>query len=73
MSHHGQAGVSEEFYKTVDPKYLLWPTPNWLWENNKGRGQKSGPWKTLDVRAWMEKLNIEEHYVAKDGLHRIDL
>jgi len=72
MSHHGQTGVSEEFYETVNPNYCLWPTPGWLWDNDKGRGRNSGPWKTLEVRAWMEKLNIEEHYVAKDGLHRID-
>ncbi len=72
MAHHGQAGVSEAFYKTVAPKYLLWPTPHWLWENNNGGGRNSGPWKTLKVRAWMDKLNIEKHYAAKDGLHRIE-
>lgn len=72
MSHHGQTGVSEEFYKVVNPTYCLWPTPDWLWENNKGgKGRDSGPWKTLEVRAWMTTLNIKEHYVAKDGLHQI--
>ncbi len=69
MSHHGQAGVSEEFYKVVDPEYCLWPTPEWLWTNKNGKG----PWNTLKVRAWMDKLNIEKHYIAKDGLHRIDI
>jgi beta-lactamase superfamily II metal-dependent hydrolase len=74
MSHHGQAGVSEEFYKVVNPKQCLWPTPDWLWDNNKrGQGRDSGPWKTLEVRAWMDKLNVEKHYVAKDGLHQIDI
>jgi beta-lactamase superfamily II metal-dependent hydrolase len=68
MAHHGQNGVSEEFYKAVNPTYALWPTPDWLWDNKKGKG----PWKTLEVRAWMDKLNIEKHYIAKDGLHRID-
>jgi beta-lactamase superfamily II metal-dependent hydrolase len=63
MAHHGQAGVSEEFYKTVNPKFCLWPTPSWLWNSHK----------TPKVRAWMEKLNIEKHYVAKDGLQRIDI
>lgn len=69
MAHHGQTGVSEEFYKTVNPKFCLWPTPDWLWDNKKGKG----PWKTLEVRAWMDKLDIEKHYVAKDGLQRIDI
>jgi len=68
MSHHGQAGVSEEFYKLVDPDYCLWPTPEWLWDNKSGKG----PWKTIEVRSWMDKLNIKKHYVAKDGLHRIN-
>ncbi len=73
MAHHGQTGVSEEFYKAVNPKFALWPTPDWLWENNQGgKGRNSGPWKTLEVRAWMEKLNIQKNYASKDGLHRID-
>jgi len=72
MSHHGQAGVNEEFYKAVNPKFCLWPTPGWLWENDSGKGPNSGPWKTLEVRAWMKKLNVEKHYTAADGLHRID-
>jgi beta-lactamase superfamily II metal-dependent hydrolase len=73
MSHHGQAGVSEQFYRTVNPEYCLWPTPDWLWDNNSGgKGKNSGSWKTLEVRAWMDKLNIKKHYVAKDGLHRIN-
>ena len=72
MAHHGQTGVSEEFYRVVNPKYCLWPTPDWLWDNNKGgQGRDSGPWKTLEVRAWMDKLNVEKHYVAKDGLQQI--
>jgi hypothetical protein len=40
-----------------------------LWTNKNGKG----PWKTLEVRAWMDKLNIEKHYVTKDGLQRIDI
>ena len=72
MAHHGQTGVSEDFYNTVNPKFCLWPTPGWLWENDSGKGRNSGPWKTLEVRAWMKKLNIEKHYTAADGLHRID-
>ena len=72
MAHHGQHGVSEAFYKEVDPKFCLWPTPDWLWDNDNGGGRNSGPWVTLNVRAWMEKLNVEKHYVSKDGLYRID-
>ncbi len=72
MAHHGQNGVSEAFYRAVNPTYCLWPTPRWLWDNDKGQGKGTGPWKTLEVRAWMAKLNVQRHYVMADGLHRID-
>jgi beta-lactamase superfamily II metal-dependent hydrolase len=72
MAHHGQNGVDENFYKAVAPKYCLWPTPRWLWDVDNGGGKGSGRWKTLQVRAWMDKLNIEKHYVSADGLYRID-
>lgn len=72
MAHHGQAGATEEFYKAVQPKACLWPTPKWLWDNDKGEGKGSGPWQTLTTRAWMEKLGVREHYVSNEGLQRID-
>ena len=72
MAHHGQAGVNEALYRVVRPTYCLWPTPRWLWANDSGGGKGSGPWKTLDVRGWMEKLNVRENYVSADGLRRID-
>ena len=64
--------VDEAFYRAVQPTYCLWPTPRWLWENDSGAGKGSGPWDTLNVRDWMSRLNIRRHYVAADGLHRID-
>ena len=72
MAHHGQHGVNEAFYQAVRPKYCLWPTPRWLWDNDKGEGKGSGDWDTLRVRAWMHKLNVRKHYVSADGLLRID-
>lgn len=72
MSHHGQAGAVEAFYQKANPTYCLWPTPAWLWDNNNGGGKGSGPWQTLKVRAWMDKLDVKQHYITKDGLHRID-
>jgi len=72
MAHHGQAGVDINFYRAVRPRYCLWPTPVWLWDNNSGDGANSGPWQTLTVREWMERMNVEQHYVSADGLIRID-
>lgn len=72
MAHHGQNGVSEAFYKHVQPSYCLWPTPKWLWDNDKGDGKGSGPWRTLEVRAWMDKMPIKRHYVMFEGIHKIE-
>ena len=72
MAHHGQRGVDEDFYVAVSPKYCLWPTPRWLWDNDKGEGKGSGDWDTLNVRAWMDRLGVRRHYVCADGLHRIE-
>lgn len=72
MAHHGQDGVEEAFYQAVQPARCLWPTPLLLWDNDSGQGKGSGPWKTLEVRAWMEKMNIQEHYVMARGLFRIE-
>jgi len=72
MAHHGQNGVTEEFYQVVSPKYCLWPTPAWLWNNDSGKGINSGTWQTLIVRDWMDKLKVEKHFLSAEGLIRID-
>lgn len=72
MSHHGQAGVTKDFYEEVNAKYAIWPTPLWLWDNDNGGGKDSGPWGTLEVRQWMEELGIQKHYRLFDGLNRIE-
>ena len=43
MSHHGQSGATEEFYKIVDPQICLWPTSEWLWNNDSGNRRKFRP------------------------------
>lgn len=67
MSHHGQNGVGYEVYKALNPKICLWPTPQWLWDNDKGNGPGTGPWTTQETRNWMVRLGIKEYYVTKDG------
>lgn len=61
MSHHGQSGATEEFYKLVEPEICLWQSPQWLWDN------VTGTFKTLETRKWMENLGVKTNYVAKDG------
>ncbi len=70
MAHHGQNGVDLPVYKAISPRYAFWPTPDWLWTNTPGGWQPgTGPWKTLEVRAWMEELGtknitaMQEHAV----------
>lgn len=67
MAHHGQNGVTFEFYQAVSPDYCLWPTPEWLWNNDNGGGYNSGAWKTLETREWIKQLDVNENYIAKDG------
>lgn len=67
MAHHGQNGVGESFYQTVRPEICLWPTPQWLWDNDNGGGPGSGPWRTAETRWWMEKMGVTRHYCIKDG------
>ena len=67
MAHHGQNGATEELYEQIKPDTCLWPTPEWLWNNDPGTGYNTGTWKTLETRQWIEKLNVKTNYIAKDG------
>lgn len=67
MAHHGQSGADEVFYRYIRPKACLWPTPDWLWDNDMGEGFDTGPYKTVRTRAWMDDLGASVHYVEKDG------
>lgn len=71
MAHHGQQGVSKEVYEAINPEICLWCTPEWLWENNAGKGFDSHIWKTVEVRKWMDEIGVKKHYVTKDGPHVI--
>lgn len=63
MAHHGQRGVRESFYKNVDFKHCLWPTPKWLWNAAEGNANNYMTWAT---RKWMDEKGIpaENHHVA---------
>lgn len=72
MAHHGQQGVNRAFYEAVSPKICFWPTPDWLWMNDAGKGPGTGPWKTFETRKWVEEMGITTHYVAQDGFVSVD-
>ena len=71
MAHHGQQGVRRSFYEAVKPRFTLWATPDWLWRNDSGKGDGSGPFKTLDTRSWCAELGVEQYFVSKDGLIKL--
>lgn len=74
MAHHGQGGAVRSFYEVVNSEYCLWPTPLWLWNNDKGKkGYNTGPWTTLETRRWMKELHVKKSYVSGiSGLVKID-
>ena len=72
MSHHGQAGVSKSVYQAIAPETCMWCTPLWLWNNDAGHGYNTAPYKTIEVREWMEEIGAKEHYVMKDGDQTIE-
>lgn len=67
MAHHGQKGADINLYRIISPKTCLFPTPDWLWNNDSGEGEDSGPWKTKETRKWCEELKVKNIYPAKDG------
>lgn len=73
MAHHGQAGVTKEVYEKINPKICLWPTPDWLWDNNPGTGYNTGPYKTIETRQWIESLGVKQNIVAKDGDIKLEI
>ena len=67
VAHHGQNGAKQSLYKEIEPTICLWPTPEWIWNNDNGEGENTGPWTTFETREWMEKLNVKQHIIEKDG------
>ena len=72
MAHHGQQGVSLDFYRTVKFRACLWPTPTWVYDNDQGKGFNTGNLKTMEVRELMDSLGITEHYRSFEGLAKIE-
>ena len=74
MAHHGQRGCSEQFYKSIKFRVCLWPTPLWVWNNDRsGKGINTGTLETFETRRWMDEIGITEHHVScLEGVWRLD-
>ncbi len=71
MAHHGQNGVSKEFYRSFKFRACLWPTPLWLYNNDRGEGFNTDVFKTMEIRETVDSLGIKENYFQFEGLVRI--
>lgn len=56
MAHHGQQGVNKRFYEAVQPKLCLFPTTDWIWNNDFGNGPGTGPLKIDETRQWLDEI-----------------
>ena len=61
MSHHGQDGVSEAFYRRLQPENCIWPTTDWIYY--AGLMNRSGL-KTALVKGWISRLPVKYNYVT---------
>ena len=72
VAHHGAQGAYFELYKLIAPKACLWPTPQWLWDNNAGTGYDTGSWDTIELYEYLRDVcGVTKHYVAKDGVQKL--
>ncbi len=71
MAHHGQKGVSKNFYRSVRFNACLWPSPSWVFNNDTGKGFNTGPFETVEIRNLADSLGIKKNYVSCKGLCEI--
>ena len=72
MAHHVQNGVDKSFYELIAPRFCMYPTPKWLWENNfyehmEPETAGKGPFSTLVTRQWMQELGVVESFTQING------
>lgn len=72
MAHHGQRGVSKNFYRTVKFKACLWPSPSWVYNNDAGKGYNTHTFETVEIRNLVDSLGIKKNYVSNKGLCKIE-
>lgn len=69
MAHHGQNGTTRRFYDAIDEILVcLYPADQWLFDvDRREQGFASGPWRTLETRAWMRSRKVLYTYSSIDG------
>ncbi|MFA9379024.1 MAG: ComEC/Rec2 family competence protein [Lachnotalea sp.] len=56
MGHHGNGGLTAEFYEYVSPKGAFFDAPEWLMKNINPDTGKEGKWNTLENIELMESM-----------------
>lgn len=72
MAHHGQKGVSKDFYRTIKFSACLWPSPSWVYNNDAGKGYNTHTFETVEIRNLVDSLGIKKNYVSCKGLCKIE-
>jgi beta-lactamase superfamily II metal-dependent hydrolase len=72
MAHHGQNGVSKDFYRRVKFKACLWPSPSWVYNNDIGEGFNTHTFETVEIRSLVDSLGIKKNYCSCAGLSKIE-
>ena len=64
MSHHGQNGVRENFYRALRPQACIWSCPDWLF-NAPPKNQNR--LRTDETKSFIKNMGITRNYCTKDG------
>jgi len=72
MAHHGQNGVSKDFYRTIKFSACLWPSPTWVYNNDAGKGFNTHTFETVEIRNLMDSLGIKKNFASCAGLSKIE-
>ena len=72
MSHHGQNGVSKNFYRSVIFNACLWPSPSWVYNNDVGKGFNTHSFETVEIRNLVDSLGVKKKFVSYQGLSKIE-
>ena len=73
LAHHGSLGVSDEFYNTINNiKACLYPSAQWIYDNDNGQGFNSAWLNTLQTRALVRERGVLRIYKSMDGRKLIE-
>ncbi len=68
IAHHGQHGGSLDFYRTISPRYALWPSSEEIWDKVSESYDENQTTYTVSLtKHWMDLIGVEKNYIMKDG------